>query len=113
MSVDKEALRIDPQAPIEHVAYAVQALQRGAAVVHFHGMVEIYFTDGELRGDVIDPESGAHRCEEEFKVLVENAARLLEQTELGAQLRLDAMRWRVVRTDGDRIHVLWPARQAD
>jgi hypothetical protein len=61
----------------------------------------------EIRCEVVDVAPAAHRCEEEYKVLVENAARALERSKLAAMLPRRPLRWVVVEAHGDGFVAAW------
>ena len=61
----------------------------------------------EIRCEVVDSTPAAHRCEEEYKVLVENAARALVRSKLGALLPDRPLRWAVVEQRGNGMVEVW------
>ena len=60
-----------------------------------------------IQCEVVDPAPSAHRCAEEFKVLVENAARRLGASKLANRLPRRPARWLVVEDRGSEIVELW------
>jgi hypothetical protein len=61
----------------------------------------------EIRCEVFDSTVAAHRCEEEYKVMVENAARALGRSKLGAMLPDRPLRWVVVEDRGSGAVEAW------
>ncbi len=61
----------------------------------------------EIRCEIPAPTSAAARCEEEYKVLVENAARALRSSRLGPHLPDRRLQWVVVDGAGDDAVELW------
>jgi hypothetical protein len=62
---------------------------------------------GEILCEVIDLEAGVHRCEEEYKVLLENAMAKLAASPLWPPLSRRRLRWRIVRDDQSGTQELW------
>jgi hypothetical protein len=61
----------------------------------------------EIRCEISAPTPAVFRCEEEYKVLVENAARALRASRLGSVLPDRRLRWSVVDGTGiDKVE-LW------
>ena len=70
-----EAFVVDDTATPERLAQAVDLLNRCTGVVLLMPAILLRPSVREIRCEVVDPTPAAHRCEEEYKVLVENAAR--------------------------------------
>ena len=102
-----DAFIIDETATPERLAQAVEILDRCTGVVMLMPAIVLRPSVGEVRCEVIDPTPAAHRCEEEYKVLVENAARALERSTLGALLPARPLRWVVVEDRGDGVVEAW------
>lgn len=103
----KDALTLDRDSPPSRVARAAELLERGEGVVLLEGVLALRPTAAAIRCEVIDPSPGAHRCEEEYRVLLENAARCLEQSELRKALPARRLLWVVVEDDGTGIVESW------
>ena len=102
-----EAFVIDDTATPERLAQAADLLDRCTGVVLL--VTDIVLRPGvrEIRCEVVDPTPAAHRCEEEYKVLVENAARALVRSKLGALLPDRPLRWVVVEQRGGVMVEAW------
>lgn len=96
-----EAFVVDDTATPERLAQAVDLLDRCTGIVMLGPVIVLRPSSREIRCEVVDPMPAAHRCEEEYKVLVENAARALVRSKLGALLPDRSLRWAVVeKRDG-------------
>ena len=102
MSSYKDALALDRHSPPSRVARAAELLERCEGIVLVEGLVALRPTAAAIRCEVIDPTPAAHRCEEEYRVLVENAARCLEKSALRELLPNRPLRWVVVDESGTR-----------
>jgi hypothetical protein len=89
---------------------AASALARGESVALLDGTLILRPARGELRCEVVDPESSARRCENEYEVLVENARHALEASKLTALLPNLRRTWVVVGDAGSGSPELWRAR---
>jgi hypothetical protein len=107
MSSYRDALVIDDDSPDERIALAVANLGSGQGVVLIASSLALRPTQAGIRCEVIDPMPGAHRCAEEFKVLLENAARALAASKLGRLLPDRPLRWVVVEVRGNATLELW------
>ena len=103
----REAFVIDVGATPERVAQAARLLAQGAATVLLEPCLFLRPGDHEIRCEVIDIASTAHRCEEEYKVLVENAARALRRSPLAALLPNRPLRWAVVEERDSEVVEMW------
>ena len=61
----------------------------------------------EIRCVITAPTPAVARCEEEYKVMAENAARALRSSRLGPHLTDSHLRWEVVEVTGDDVIELW------
>ena len=102
-----DACVIDETATPERLAQAVEILDRCTGIVCFEPAIVLRPSVREIRCEVIDPAPAAHRCEEEYKVLVENAARALDRSKLGALLPDRPLRWVVVEDRGSGVIEAW------
>ena len=109
MSAYKHALVVDDASSEQRLALAAAVLDRCEGVVMLDGVVALRPTPSAILCEVIDPTPTAHRCAEEFKVLVENAGRGLAKSKLGRRLPPRPLRWLVVEDCGTGTVELWPA----
>ena len=103
-----DALIIDDEASPERLGLAADLLTDGRSVVILAGLVALRGTSGEILCEVVDPSPAARRCNEEYRALVENAARGLEQSCLYQYLPRKPLRWLVVDDYGTGAVQLWP-----
>ena len=108
MTVYKHALVIDDASSEQRLALAAEMLDRCEGIVMLEGVVALRPTPDAILCEVIDPMPAAHRCAEEFKVLVENAGRTLARSNLASRLPRKPLQWLVVEDDGVGTVVLWP-----
>lgn len=108
VSAYANALVIDDSSPEQLLELAAGVLDRCERVVLLDGVVALRPTPGAILCEVIDA-MPAHRCAEEFKVLVENAQRRLAGSKLAARLPRRALQWLVVEDSGTAPVELWPA----
>jgi hypothetical protein len=108
MSASRRTLMIDETSSQERLLLAAELLDRCEADVVLNGAIAIHCTADAVLCEVMDPTPGAHRCAEEFKVLVENAARDLAQSKLAPLLPNRPLRWVVVDDHGTGTVQLWP-----
>lgn len=109
MSAYKDALVLGPSASDERVALAAEMLASGAGVVLLEGILALRSMGSELLCEVIDPTPSAHRCANEYEVLVENARLALEGSKLGTRLPNWSRQWLVVEDYGTGTMELWRA----
>lgn len=107
-----ESLHIDDTASAHDLALASGRLERCEGVVMLGDRLALRPTRDTIRCEVIDPAPAAHRCAEEFKVLVENAAHALAESKLGSRLPRRPLEWLVVADDGGDVVELWPGGSA-
>ena len=105
----EQALFVDDASSEQRLAKAAELLGSRGGIVMLDGVIALRPGPVEIRCEVIDPDPSAHRCAEEFKVLVENAARRLAGSKLATRLPLKPMRWLVVEAGNSGIVDLWAA----
>ena len=98
---------VDETATPERLSQAVEILDRCTGIVVLMPAIVLRPSVREILCEVIDPTPAAHRCEEEYKVLVENAARALDRSKLGALLPSRPLRWVVVEDRGGGVIEAW------
>lgn len=108
MSAYKHAFAVDDTSSDQRLALAASLLADCQGVVLLDRVLALRPTHSEILCEVIDPMPTAHRCAEEFKVLVENAGRLLAASKLGSMLPQKSLRWLVVEDCGTGTVELWP-----
>jgi len=86
---------------------AAELIKRCQGVVTLEGVATLVSGAREIRCEIAAPTSAMPRCEEEYKVLVENAARALRSSLLGPHLPDRRLRWVVVDGTGDDAVELW------
>ena len=104
MSAYKQALIVDDDSSAQRLLLAADILKHGEGVVMPDGVVALRFTPNAILCEFIDPTPTAHRCAEEFKVLVQNAERGLAQSKLARLLPRKRLEWLVV--DGYRTETI-------
>jgi hypothetical protein len=109
MSAYRDALVVDDASAEQRLALAVAILDRCEGVVMLDGVAALRPTPDAIVCEVTDPMPNAHRCAEEFKVLVENARRGLAESKLGRRLPRRPLRWLVVEDYGTGTVEVWPA----
>ncbi|HQR24502.1 MAG TPA: hypothetical protein PK163_06920 [Steroidobacteraceae bacterium] len=109
MTAYGDALTIDESASDQRLAMAAEVLAGRDGVVLLNGAVALRPTAHEILCEVIEPMGTAHRCEEEYKVLVENASRMLSSSRLAPYLPHRRLRWRVVEDHGTGTSESWRA----
>ncbi len=105
--VKQRVLQLGRDAPRERTALAADMLARGEAAVALEAIVVLRFATDVIHCEIVDPDFSAHRCAEEYRVLMENAARALERSELRQYLTHRAMRW-VIRDERGEMKDLGP-----
>ena len=86
---------------------AAELLKSGGGAITLKGVATLLPGAREIRCEISAPTSTAARCEEEYKVLAENAARALRSSRLGPYLPDRRLRWVVVTGAGDDAIELW------
>jgi len=107
MSAYRHALVVDDASSEQVLALAAELLDRCERVVMLDGVVALRPTPGAILCEIIDPNPAAHRCAEEFKVLVENASRGLAGSKLASRLPRRPLQWLVVEYYGTGTVELW------
>ena len=102
-----EPLVVGPGATEPQLALAADALAHGESAVILEGIATLTPGPDAIECSITEPIRGASRCEEEYKVLVENAARALRASPLGSRLPARRLRWAVVDDDGTGVVELW------
>jgi hypothetical protein len=102
-----DAFAIDATATPERLAQAATILERCTGPVLFAPCLVLRPGAREIRCELLDVSPAAHRCEEEYKVMVENAARALERSKLGAMLPRRPLRWVVIEERSAGIVEAW------
>lgn len=102
-----EPLLVGPHATEQQLALAADALVSGESAVVLEGIATLTPGPDAIECSITEPIRGASRCEEEYKVLVENAARALRASPLGARLPARPLRWAIVDDDGTGVVELW------
>jgi hypothetical protein len=109
MTAYRDALTIDESASDQRLAMAAKLLAGSDGVVLLNGTVALRPAAREIICEVIEPTGTVHRCEEEDKVLVENASCMLASSRLAARLPHRRLRWLVVEDCGTNTSVSWRA----
>jgi hypothetical protein len=109
MSARERAFAIEAGASDQRLALAAEVLASGSGVVVLDGVVALRLTNQWLVCEVADPTPSAHRCENEYEVLIENARRALEASKLRALLPHLPRKWLVVNDFGTGKVELWHA----
>ena len=104
-----DTLVIDNSSSDQQLALAQELLESCRGPVALEGVATLWPSPAHIECAVADPAPGAARCEEEYKVLVENAARALRSSKLGARLPDRPLRWLVVDDGGVGSVELWRA----
>ena len=102
-------LVIDDFASDQRLALAAELLERSSGVVVLDGVVTLWPRPNEIECAVTLAMPAIARCEEEYKVLVENAARALQASKIGRRLPNRPRRWVVVDDYGKGSVELWHA----
>jgi hypothetical protein len=101
------SLVIDDTSSVTQLAGAGALLRSGRGSVVLVGIATLTAGAREIRCEIAAPISAMARCEEEYKVLVENAARALRASRLGPLLPDRRLRWVVMDGTGDNAVELW------
>ncbi|MEZ5565744.1 MAG: hypothetical protein R3F24_09600 [Gammaproteobacteria bacterium] len=108
MSAYEHALLVDETSRKSRLDLAERMLDRCEGVVKLGNVLALRSTPDAILCEVIDSTTAGHRCAEEFKVLIENAARYLDESKLASHLPPRPVQWRVVADDGTDAVELWP-----
>jgi hypothetical protein len=109
MTGQSDVVAVDAQASAQQLALAAGVLARRSGVIVLAGVVVVRPTRTELLCEVVDPMPSSHRCAYEYEVLVENARRALEASDLQDLLPDLPCRWSVVEDCGSGTRELWHA----
>lgn len=109
MPAHERTLVVDEASSESCLAEAAQVLERCEGVVVLDGVAALRATPRAIVCEVIDPMPGAHRCAEEFKVLLENAGRALAGSRLASRLPGRPLHWVIVERHGAGTPPIWPA----
>ena len=96
MCAHERTLVIDEASSEQRLAEAAEVLERCEGLVVLEGVAALRATPRAILCEVVDPMPGAHRCAEEFKVLLENAGRDLARSKLAGRLPRRPLLWVVV-----------------
>jgi hypothetical protein len=102
-------LTIDNTSSEQRLLLAAEFLDRCKGAVVLDGVATLRPHAAAIECEVAAPADTVARCEEEFKVLVENAARALQASRLGQLLPERPLRWIVVDNHGGDRTELWRA----
>lgn len=108
MPTYEHTLTINEYSPEQRLLQAAELLARCEGVVILEKIAALRPTPKEIICEAFDPEPGAHRCAEEFKVILENAQRVFAKSRFAHLLPRRPRRWLVVAAD-DPGTTLWPA----
>ena len=100
-------LVVDEDATDERLARAALLLERCSGVVVLEGVATLRPGPDEIECAVAGSTPGYARCEEEYRVLAENAARALASSRLRRLIPDRPLRWTVVEDDGRGPVELW------
>lgn len=109
MSAYKEVLVIEPGASDARLSLARAWLAGGSGVVMLGDDLALRSTGDELICEVVDLTPSAHRCANEYEVMVENAQRALHASGLDHVLPRLPCKWLVVEDCGTGVAELWRA----
>lgn len=104
-----EQLVVDDSSTEQRLTLAAGLLERCNGVVVLDGVATLWPSPHGIECSVANTSQGIARCEEEFKVLVENAARALAASKLGGRLPNRPLHWVVVEEYGMGAVELWRA----
>ena len=107
MNAPGDSIVLPEGASASEVGLAAKLLNGRAGVLILEGVAKLLPGEREIRCEVAVPTLAAARCEEEYKVLVENAARALRSSRLGPHLPEKRLMWVVVDGTGDDAVELW------
>lgn len=100
---------LEKSSPASTVRRAVDLVSSGEGAVLLDRMLVVRPVSDGISCEVIDPDHGMHRCAEEYRVLIENAARHLAASALSAPLAHRRLIWRVVEDRAGGMAILWEA----
>lgn len=107
MAAYTDALTIEVGETGQRLKLAAELLSGGAGVIMLENIVALRSTGSQLLCQVVDPMPRAHRCANEYEVLVENARRTLEGSKLNNLLPRLPRKWLVVEVSGAEMIEVW------
>lgn len=78
-------------------------MQRQETIIVIEGDLTLRVSEAAIVCELTDPDPTSHRCAEEYRVMVENAARRLEASGALARIPDRPRRWRVVDAAGEAV----------
>ena len=104
-----DTLVIDESSSEQRLQLATELLEDCNGVVVLDGIATLWPRSTEFECAVAIPSHSIAKCEEEYKVLVENAARALQASKLASRMPERPLRWVVVDDYGNGSVELWRA----
>jgi hypothetical protein len=104
-----DRLVVDDSSSDERLTLAEELLESCSGVVILEGVATLSPNADAIECTVTERRPTMARCEEEYRVLVENAARALRSSKLGSHLPDRPLRWSVVDDDGTGTIEIWHA----
>lgn len=109
MKEEQKILNLNAGSSNQRIRQAAEIVKKRRGIVVFDKILALRTTHNSLMCEVIDPTPDAHRCVNEYEVLVENAQKTLAGSELEQLLPDLPRRWSVVDKHGTGTRVLWHA----
>jgi hypothetical protein len=106
----EETLVIDDASTDAQLALAAERLAHCRGAVAFEGIATLVPRPREIECRIAAPNAGFARCEDEYRVAVENAARALESSRLHGLLPNRPLLWVVVEDGSEDVKWLWRAQ---
>jgi hypothetical protein len=104
-----DRLVVDDSSSDECLTLAEELLDNCSGVVTLEGVATFSPNADVIECTVTERNPNMARCEEEYRALVENAARALQSSKLGRRLPDRPLRWSVVDDVGTGTIELWHA----
>jgi hypothetical protein len=104
-----DRLIVDDSSSDQRLTLAGEHLENCSGVVVLEGVATLWPRPDVIDCTVTEPAPAMARCEEEYKVLVENAARALQTSKLGRRLPDRPLRWAVIDDHGTGTIEVWHA----
>jgi hypothetical protein len=98
---------VDEDSSDERLVRAAELLERCTGVVVLKGIATLRPSPYEIECAVAVSMPGYARCEEEYRVMAENAARALDSSRLRRLMPDRPLRWTVLEDDGQSPVELW------
>jgi uncharacterized protein YndB with AHSA1/START domain len=108
MTAYQDVLAIDAGSTERRLARAADILASHEGVVLLDGFIALRPMRTHLLCEVLDPSPGAHRCANEYEVLLENAQRALQASKLRQYLPGMPWEWTVVKESVSGTERVWP-----